>query len=78
MENLKFLTYEKAKLIFSNLMEAKKATFDEKLKALEDMGDILGTNVKNITDFENNIISWVKVKDPELYAAYQQSLEMAA
>ena len=70
--------YNKAKLEFTGIMENSKLGLDEKLESLEKLADQLGTNTKNIEDFNNNLERWIKTKDIKLYNAYQSTLQEAA
>ena len=71
--------YQNANLEFTKVMENPKLDLSEKLKKLENLADQMGTNPQNIKHFNDTILErWVKIKNPELYKAYQEtSLEVA-
>ena len=68
--------YQKANIEFTKVMENPKIGLNGKLKKLENLADQMGTNLQNIKHFNENILErWVKGKNPELYKAYQATLE---
>jgi len=70
--------YQKATLKFTEAMEDPHLSLDEKLEKLEALADEMGTNPKDIEHFNNTILErWVKIKNPELYEAYQETMSEA-
>jgi len=71
--------YQNANLEFTKAMENPKLSLYEKLEKLENLADQMGTNPQNIKHFNDTILErWVKIKNPELYKAYQNTvLEVA-
>lgn len=70
--------YQKATLKFTEAMEDPHLSLDEKLEKLEALADKMGTNPKDIQHFHDTILErWVKIKNPELYEAYQETMSEA-